>query len=310
VRLLGITLLLAVSAHAGCAELGVVGDGTSISVGRPGHGGHIIDGVRLPDRGEGFFTRDVWKTRGNRYGTDELVDLLTGVARRMATRSKQRLVVADLSAHGGGDVRTWHRSHQSGRDVDLLYYMRDRDGKPMEPDAMHVFDATGRAKDGSGITVDVPRTWQLVREVLTAPEAPVQYVFMYAPIASLLIEHARSIGEPEPVVAKARKALRQPGDSARHDDHLHVRVYCAQADKPFGCVDIGPMDLMAEREAEQVAMGGLLPMLAGGAAAPTRAVASAAAPAAPASPAIRTDFKTLGRMLRTRTDGLLLHRFR
>ncbi len=246
-RLLVITLLVA---QAGCVELGVVGDGTSISIGRPGHGGHIIDGVRLPDRGEGFFTRDVWRTRGNRYGTEELIDLLTGVSRRMAGRFRERLVIADLSARGGGDVRTWHRSHQSGRDVDLLYYMRDRDGKPIEPDAMHVFDDAGVAKDGSGITVDVPRTWVLVRTLITAREAPVQYVFMYGPIAAKLLEHAKSLGEPEALLARAHKALRQPGDSARHDDHMHVRVYCSPADKTYGCVDIGPMDLMLERAAE------------------------------------------------------------
>jgi hypothetical protein len=48
---------------AACAELGVVGDGTSISVGRPSSG-RIVDGSRLPNSGEGFFTREVWATRG------------------------------------------------------------------------------------------------------------------------------------------------------------------------------------------------------------------------------------------------------
>jgi hypothetical protein len=52
------------------------------------------------------------------------------------------------------------------------------------------------------------------------------------------------------VIAKARLALKQPGDSARHDDHMHVRVYCSKGDREFGCVDMGPMELLAEREAE------------------------------------------------------------
>ena len=47
-----------------------------------------------------------------------------------------------------------------------------------------------------------------------------------------------------------RIALKQPGDSARHDDHMHVRVYCSKSDREFGCVDMGPMELLAEREAE------------------------------------------------------------
>ncbi len=230
-------------AIAGCAELGVVSDGTSISVGKASRG-YLIDGAKLPDHGDGFMTRDVWRQRNNRYGTDELVDLITAVARRMTVHVRDaKLVVADLSGRGGGGGAEFHRSHQSGRDADLLYYMRDDKGKPFEADAMHVFDKTGHAKDGSGLTVDVPRTWMLVRELVTAPEGPVQYIFMFEPLAQLLLTHAKEINEPELLVARARMALRQPGDSARHDDHLHVRVFCTAADKAYGCVDMGPPDL-------------------------------------------------------------------
>jgi penicillin-insensitive murein endopeptidase len=236
---------------AGCAELGVISDGTSISVGKPNNG-YLVDAARLPDHGPGYTTREIWLKRNNRFGTDELVDLIVGVARRLSTQVKGvKLVVADMSSQGGGGAFAFHRSHQSGRDADLVYYMRDAEGQPFEADAMHVFDARGRAKDGSGITIDVPRTWLLVKELIVAPEAPVQWIFMYEPIAQLLIDHAKQIGEPEALVARARRALKQPGDSARHDDHLHVRVYCSKADLEMGCLDIGPMELLAEREAER-----------------------------------------------------------
>jgi penicillin-insensitive murein endopeptidase len=244
-------VLAAVALLAGCAELGVVTDGTSVSVGRPNRG-YLIDGRKIPDEGTGWTTREVWKARDNRYGTDELIELVEAVADRMHKRvADVRMVVADLSSKTGGGAFAFHRSHQSGRDADLLYYMRDREGQPFEPDAMHVFDRRGRARDGSGITVDVPRTWLLVKELVTAPEATVQYIFMYEPIAQLLIDHAKQAGEPLEVITKVRRALRQPGDSARHDDHLHVRVYCAPGDRPYGCADIGAMDLLTEREAEQ-----------------------------------------------------------
>lgn len=236
---------------SGCAELGVVSDGTSISVGKPSHG-YLIQGARLPDHGEGFTTREVWRARDNRYGTDELVDLVVGVARRLHQQVPGvALVIADLSGRGGGERYAFHRSHQSGRDADFLYYMRDASGQPFEPDAMHVFDAAGRAHDGSGLTVDIPRTWLLIKELITAPEAPVQWIFMYEPLARRLLDHAARTGEPEVLIARARMALKQPGDSARHDDHLHVRVYCSPADRAYGCIDIGPMEMLAERQAEQ-----------------------------------------------------------
>ena len=31
---------------------------------------------------------------------------------------------------------------------------------------------------------------------------------------------------------------------------MHVRIYCPASDRMFGCVDIGPLELLAEREAE------------------------------------------------------------
>jgi penicillin-insensitive murein endopeptidase len=195
----------------------------------------------------------VWIARNNRFGTDEMIALIEGVARRMETQVKDvQLVVGDISARGGGTNGSseFHRSHQSGRDADLLYYMRDKDGNPFEPDAMHVFDGRGIARDGSGIRIDVPRTWLLVKELVAAPEAPVQWIFMYEPIAQLLIDHAKQIGEPLAIITRARRALKQPGDSARHDDHLHVRIYCSHADRAYGCVDLGPMELLAQREAE------------------------------------------------------------
>jgi penicillin-insensitive murein endopeptidase len=286
---------------AGCAELGVVSDGTSISVGKPSRG-YLIDGVRLPDHGEGFATREVWRARDNRFGTDELIDLVTAVARRMQTHVHDvKLVVADLSGKGGGERALFHRSHQSGRDVDLLYYMRDAGGKPFDPDAMHVFNAAAMARDGTGITVDIPRTWMLVKELITAPEAVVQWVFMYEPIARRLLEHAKAIGEPEALIARARKTLKQPGDSARHDDHMHVRVYCSTADKAYGCVDMGPMELLAERQAEPSPLQEVLSAL-------TTSAATSAPASAPAS--VTSGGGTGSRVLRTRTDRVYLRSWR
>jgi penicillin-insensitive murein endopeptidase len=309
-----------VAVLAGCAELGVVSDGTSISVGRPSRG-YLIDGVRLPDRGDGYITRAVWQARDNRFGTDELIDLVTAVARRMQPQAPDvSLVVADLSGLGGTGGSAFHRSHQSGRDADLLYYMRDAQGQPITPDAMRVFNASGRATDGSGITVDVPRTWLLIKELLTAPEAPVQWIFMYQPLANRLVDHARSIGEPDELIARARRAVRQPSDSARHDDHLHVRVYCAAADRGYGCVDIGPMELLAERQAERAALADLMAALPPS---PPRATESPAidptgeylrspssiAAVLPVAASV-TMAPQLGRLLRTRIDRIWLRGWR
>ena len=33
----------------------------------------------------------------------------------------------------------------------------------------------------------------------------------------------------------------QPSDSSPHDDHFHVRLYCAPDDLPYGCADRPPI---------------------------------------------------------------------
>ena len=43
------------------------------------------------------------------------------------------------------------------------------------------------------------------------------------------------------LVEYARTLMRQPGDSAPHDDHFHVRVYCTRSDRFHGCRDSGPV---------------------------------------------------------------------
>jgi penicillin-insensitive murein endopeptidase len=270
-RLVGLVGVIALALGVtGCPDLGVVGDGTSISVGRSS-AGFIIDGARIPDSGEGFFTREVWRQRGVRYGTDEMIDLLVGVSRRMYRQVNRevRLVIADISLKGGGPALAWHRSHQNGRDVDLCFYMRDAQGKAMEPDMMRQFDKAPDerivAKDGSGITVDIPRMWMFFKELVTAHEAAVQWVFMYEPISVKVVEYGTSINEPEAIVQRVRKTLLQPKDAMRHDDHMHVRLYCAIEDRAYGCKDFGPMALLEEREQEFAAMGGAIVAALGGA---------------------------------------------
>jgi hypothetical protein len=180
-----------------------------------------------------------------------------------------------------------------------------------------VFNAAARATDGSGIRVDIPRTWLLVREIITAPEAPVQWVFMYEPIARQLIEHAQRIGEPEAVIARARRTVRQPGDSARHDDHMHVRLYCSTADRAYGCVDLGPMEMLAERQAEPSPSAALLDALASASSAPAPGPEPASPPGdqagtaslAPSAAALAARPR-LGRMLRTHTDRITFPRWR
>lgn len=246
-------LVAACIALTGCPQHGLVHDGTSISYG-PSNRGTLIYPTRLPDRGEGYWTPRRWATRGLRYGTDELISLLVYVGRRIERESPgARVGIADLSPRRGGPS-AWHRSHQTGRDADLLFFATDITGTPIELRAMLPFASDGTAVLPPGhpglralfggpaartVYFDVARNWLLVRALIENPVAPVQFLFISDALKQMLIDHARAVGEPEHLIQKAGFLLHQPGDSLPHNDHIHVRIYCAPSDRVHGCRDRG-----------------------------------------------------------------------
>ncbi|ACY17284.1 penicillin-insensitive murein endopeptidase [Haliangium ochraceum] len=252
-RRLPLALICLALLLGGCPRHGLLDDGTSISYG-PSNGGKLIRPALLPERGEGFVVPERWATRGLRYGTDELVSLVVYAGREMARLSPgAELAVADLSLLRGGPS-AWHHSHQTGRDVDLLFFVRESDGSPRVMRNMAGFDDDGVARVPSGrwddgrtpedesireLRFDAERNWLLVRTLVENPIAPVQFLFISDPLKQLLIDHARALGEPEALIQRASYLLHQPGDSLPHNDHIHVRIYCAPSDRVHGCRDRG-----------------------------------------------------------------------
>ena len=229
-------------------------DGSSTSLGTHA-GGTVHRPARLPPSGDGYTIPTHWRSRNSNFGTDELVGLVV-----RSTRSVDRLfpggtaAIGDLSRRTGG-ASVEHKSHQSGRDVDIFYYALDERGRPAPPgEAMLRFNADGRAVRWSpargllpparsvpAYRFDARRNWALVRSLIVDPGAEVQWIFIQHNLASLLLREAASSGEDAAVLARASFILREPSDSEPHDDHMHVRVYCDPSDRQLGCLDKGPV---------------------------------------------------------------------
>jgi penicillin-insensitive murein endopeptidase len=242
-RLYALAVSYAVGA-AGCAELGVIDDGRALSRGAT-NGGTVLHPIQLPAEGDGYWVPPLWRARGHEYGSEGAIDLVVGVARRIAGPGAPRLGVGDISPLVGGESAE-HHSHQAGRDIDLLFFVTTPDGTPIENDAMRKFGPDGLTRVERGEPglprrrFDLARNWALVRALVTAPEADVQWVFLSEPLSLALLDYARAHGESDALVARARAVLHQPGDSAPHDDHMHVRIFCSPADRAAGCIDHGP----------------------------------------------------------------------
>ena len=208
------------------------------AVGLPHHG-VLTDGVALPAKGVGFVRL---RKDAMNWGHPRLVAAVERAAGRVAALRPggAALVVGDLAARHGGLVDR-HRSHRTGRDVDLLFYATAPDGRPLETPGFVRFGPDGLAETPRGdfVRLDVERQWLLVRELAMDDEARVQWLFVSRPVEALLLEYGRARREPVEVMERAASLLRQPGDSAPHDDHLHVRIACAPDESVAGCTSGG-----------------------------------------------------------------------
>lgn len=238
----------------GCAAPGLWTDFTSIS-----HGvvteGRLRHPSKLPASGRGYMVPQEWRGRRRSYGTDELIAAIERAAAVVqGGDSRVVLGVADISSRRGGDI-TGHGSHESGRDVDLLFYTVDKRGRPLRPPSLEMlhFRADGRVfvpmslEEGyrepnyARRRFDDARNWGLVEALLTDPTIRIQWIFVSDPLRTRLLDWAVAHARPSWVVDYASVVMRQPRTSKAHDDHFHVRLYCSRRDRIYGCVDSEPL---------------------------------------------------------------------
>jgi penicillin-insensitive murein endopeptidase len=182
-----------------------------LSIGTP-DAGLLLNPVPFP-RGPYWTVRDPEES----WGTDETIAFVVTAIEAVEARypGSPRVVIGDVSEPEGGRLNR-HRSHQTGRDADIgFYYLRG------EVDS---FVAT-RKKD-----LDLPRTWALVRALVT--ETDVERIFVDRSIIAALYSQAVAEGEDRAWLAGV---FGRAGDKGviqhvrRHKDHLHVRFYNPRA---------------------------------------------------------------------------------
>lgn len=211
----------------------------TVSRGSP-HSGHLRHGQELPVAGEGYAR--LRPGRGTGYGTPTLVSTIERAASEVARAlpGGSRLWVGDLSSRYGG-MQPGHRSHRTGRDVDLFYYARSRRSREMDRTAPLRFDRFGLATRGRDTFVfDEARNWHLVRTLLLDPEARTQWIFCSNGVKARLLRYATRYEASSVAVARAAWVLHQPAEVDPHADHFHVRVACSANERTLGCVDTPP----------------------------------------------------------------------
>lgn len=202
----------------------------SISIGVPNRG-ILINGVEFQDG-------PLWKRADplHSWGTRESVEFVEFAIRSVNEQFADTppLYVGDFSARRGGRLRP-HKSHQSGRDVDLGYY--------------YLGEQVWYRRAHAG-NLDRKRTWALLKALIS--RTPVEYVFMDARVQPLLKEYAEAQGEDPEWLSRVFGGTSKAGDPivrhrAGHATHMHVRFENPTA------------ELTARRSFDWLEKAGLLP---------------------------------------------------
>jgi penicillin-insensitive murein endopeptidase len=237
------------------------------SVGLP-HFGVLTDGVQLPKR---THTLRLFREASPNWGTPRLIETIEHAAATVhRLRPGAPLLVGDISAQHGG-FRTGHKSHRTGRDVDLLLYCTTPDGRSILSPGFVTFGPDGLAETltKTFVRFDTERNWQFVKALVTSPKAEVQWIFLARWLEALIVEHARARGEDLELIWRAENVMLQPRDSAPHDDHFHLRIACTQDELVHGCDVHGPawpwlpnppaLESVSDQELLSALLEGLLP---------------------------------------------------
>jgi penicillin-insensitive murein endopeptidase len=224
--------------------------------------GWLRGGVPLAASGPGFVRAR--RDDDTRWAVPRLRALLMRVARTVerAFPGGAPLVIGDLSARdGGGHAR--HGSHRTGRDADLLFYLRDIDGRPQRGSGFFAFDERGvgaavlpGARARGVAMFDVARNWALVRALVRDAEAPVQWIFCADGIKAKLLAHAARHEPDARALVRAAYVLHQPSSGNPHRDHFHVRIACTGEERAAACLDDGPLWPWHRNEHEKPERGG------------------------------------------------------
>ncbi len=194
------------------------------SIGSPTTG-HLIGGSHL-DEGPHLRVVPAYAQGDVRWGLPQLVGMVNRAGRAVRRQYPDAVLsVGHLSRKGGGEI-DHHASHESGRDVDIGFYVRNGAGKPVLESRFIAFAADGAAPSMPGAHFDDARNWALVTALVSDPSARVTHVFVAAPLRARLLAHADRVAAPQALRARAAELMAQPRGALPHDDHFHVRIGC------------------------------------------------------------------------------------
>lgn len=175
--------------------------------------GCLAGAVALPADGPGF--QVMRPSRQRMYGHPRLIAFIESLGAEVEAAIGAGLLVGDLAQARGGPMRSGHRSHQTGLDVDIWFLPAPT--RPLSADEREKLAAPSFVVEGGAAVAGglwTASNAAVLRAAALRPE--VERIFVNAAIKKALCEGAG--GE--------RQWLRKIRPWWGHDDHFHVRLAC------------------------------------------------------------------------------------
>ncbi len=214
----------ALSATDPWAQVATPSAGGSEAIGKD-TAGCLQGGRTLPADGQGYHLMKLSRRRF--YGHPTLVRFVRRLGQELTARYGVAMLVGDLAQARGGPSPSMHRSHQTGLDVDIWFWL--------PPDANHGTLSQDERERWSAPSMLAPGGQSLNRQVwtptqiemlrLAAASSEVDRIFVHPLIKKELCDDAKRDGLGD----KAWLHKLRPWWG--HDDHFHVRLRCPRGDK-------------------------------------------------------------------------------
>ncbi|MEZ4382482.1 MAG: penicillin-insensitive murein endopeptidase [Nannocystaceae bacterium] len=182
------------------------------SIGTPTKG-RLVNGVSFPEAPDLYQLRKPAQAFGSSHTIKTAIMAISEFRRR--SKYKRELVIGAVSLPRGGRFRP-HRSHQSGRDIDIRLPVRASVDHHQPP----------RANE-----VDWKAAWRLIKAFADTGE--VQYIFLEYGLQKVLYRAAQASGATKQELAALiqwpRPAKSNNGvvrHAKGHTSHIHVRLKC------------------------------------------------------------------------------------
>jgi hypothetical protein len=193
------------------------------SIGAP-WGGSLHEASELPE-GDGYTIRRPQRAFGTRTTIEYVSRVIAEVRQKFP--DQHELAIGDISAEHGGPI-TQHRSHQAGRDIDIgLFYYEKPPSYPN--DFVHA----------TADNLDCEATFALITGFAGTmhEDGGAQMIFLDYDVQGLLYDWAKDHGVSDERLGELLQYPhgRSSGESLvrhwpGHDNHIHVRFKCPDAD--------------------------------------------------------------------------------